>query len=605
MNYQVPSVIKRMTASRWELNPSALYREEVHFIDWRTFLPRDGGDKNQRSYLLRSCRELLLALINGAYFVVGDSAASSTVLNWSHCIRRLVQWMTAKNTWRFSLLSQADLQLYLHEKNVAVSVKTSGAWVNLFRRMFDLRDMYCGSLRVNPYLLSIDDLSQCRDSRRWRALDEQYALPLIKDAIEWVRQYGAYLIELREEIESGSKGWKFLKRAERSRRIRGLLQKKCFAPQFQSLARSIGEDGTRSGVVFRKALVCADAACIVVLLFLVGLRVRELVSLNIDCLEHSFDASGAKQFHLAGVAAKQAGASKRWAITQPVVDVVNFLERAHRRERLLSGSDALIVSVERGKNAVDVDRRIKRAIPTVASKRLKAFATDEARTKKIADREVHPHVARKTFARFVVMRDRTSLEALSYHFGHVHRSVTDGAYVGSDLALEKLLSEESRADLVNCLTDLLTAKNLAGKGAATLEGLRSRDEASFLGKRSLTAMVERLIAQGVQLAPCNWGYCVYSKSLSACHGNENGPNEIERSPDVCAGCQNFVVTNRHEAWWSRRLESDQQFLKRDNLSEQTRVLVDTRLRRTEIILRSLILRPKPEIRQEDGQGGDE
>lgn len=71
-----------------------------------------------------------------------------------------------------------------------------------------------------------------------------------------------------------------------------------------------------------------------------------------------------------------------------------------------------------------------------------------------------------------------------------------------------------------------------------------------------------MIADGIKLAPCHWGYCVYVEQLSACHGDESGPNEIERSPDVCARCSNFAVTEAHRPWWEARFRADEVFLQK-------------------------------------------
>src|SRR3546814_4316527 len=48
---------------------------------------------------------------------------------------------------------------------------------------------------------------------------------------------------------------------------------------------------------------------------------------------------------------------------------------------------------------------------------------------------------RKTFSRFIGRRDRTGLTALQRHLGHVHRAMTDRAYVGTDFRSEEHPSE--------------------------------------------------------------------------------------------------------------------------------------------------------------------
>ena len=93
----------------------------------------------------------------------------------------------------------------------------------------------------------------------------------------------------------------------------------------------------------------------------------------------------------------------------------------------------------------------------------------------------------------------------------------------------------------------------------------------------LTEAVERLIESGIRLAPCNWGYCVYRKELSACSGDDNGPTELWRNPDVCSECMNFCPTAKHLPWWEDRAARSEEFLKRADLPAMTRSHVQGRL----------------------------
>lgn len=178
------------------------------------------------------------------------------------------------------------------------------------------------------------------------------------------------------------------------------------------------------------------------------------------------------------------------------------------------------------------------------------------------------------------------LESLAYHFGHTHRAITDGYYVGADMELAQLIDAENRQDLAQSLADLLSSGNIAGKAGKAFASARTL-AARMRGNATLQSVVERLIADGVQLAPCDWGYCVYSKALSACHGDARGPNEALRTAEVCGGCSNFVVTERHRAWWEERMVRDQQFLKGQGLLEQSVMVVRRRLSRNVELLAEL------------------
>jgi hypothetical protein len=232
----------------------------------------------------------------------------------------------------------------------------------------------------------------------------------------------------------------------------------------------------------------------------------------------------------------------------------------------------------------------------VVAMRIKRFSGTARWNKTSEAPKLHPHSARKTFARFVVLRDKRALESLSYHFGHTHRLITDGFYVGSDIELEKMISEEGRRDLANGLEDILRSGAIGGKAGNVLSTFRRNAvSGKFRGRRALSSLVDKLIEEGIQLAPCDWGYCVYSQSLSACRGSERGPNEANRSSDICSGCANFVATERHRVWWSNRLERDAAFLCQSGIAEQSRQWVKKRMIGTEKVLRQLNKRRSDEI----------
>ncbi|MGV4791672.1 hypothetical protein [Rhizobium sp. F40D2] len=67
------------------------------------------------------------------------------------------------------------------------------------------------------------------------------------------------------------------------------------------------------------------------------------------------------------------------------------------------------------------------------------------------------HQGRKTFARFIGRRDRTGLDALAAHLGHVTRAMTDVGYVGTDHNLTDLIDAEATRDTRAALEDLLTS----------------------------------------------------------------------------------------------------------------------------------------------------
>ena len=92
---------------------------------------------------------------------------------------------------------------------------------------------------------------------------------------------------------------------------------------------------------------------------------------------------------------------------------------------------------------------------------------------------IHPHMFRRTFARYVARYDTTNLLALKEHFKHLSLSMTD-YYVGNDLELWMLMEEETEKVSFESFDKALRADQLAGPGGVRLK--KKIDEAIAEGR---------------------------------------------------------------------------------------------------------------------------
>lgn len=578
---------------QWRLAASALYPDAKPVIDWLKLLPPGMGSKHQRAYLTKSSKEFLAALIDMPSAQRRGNLSHATVVNWWRWLRRLLAWMVERDYWTFSQLSSDAILEFLRERTVSADgkghqLRHSGVFLVLIRWLWDLRFDYTASLRVNPSALAyeLDRLFPSREKRRWKAVDESIALPLLRDAIGWLNAHGPTVtasLQKRAVLERSFVG---LTNTARSKRRSKFYSALAAEPDFARMVSLVGMENAPPYYALRRAVSCTEGACLVVLLFMVGFRCRELVSMDSDAMVREVSESGEPLYSLRGVAAKKGGAARTWVASGPVVDAVEYLVNLYHDARTASGQKALLVG-RRGGNPPVAGSVAKRLSTNSIGPRMLSFANSAFREDRPRLKHLHPHSARKTFARFVVLRDKRALESLAYHYGHTHRLITDGCYVGSDIELAAMVDEESRRDLAAGLTDILSTSALAGKAAKNLQGYTAAGSKKLRGRKGLQAVVERLINDGVQLAPCDWGYCVYSQALSACRGDASGPNEANRSAEVCSSCTNFAVTDKHRGWWTERAERDRDFLSREGLPAQTVAWVQKRLDGTHEILRSL------------------
>lgn len=586
------SAIVRKTKNRWYLHANDLYDGETPAIEWGNVLEEGIGTKHQRAYLITSFKELIDAMARAPRITKGR-LAHGTVLNWVFLIQRMVRWMVARDIWRFSALTPADLNDYIECSKVndvrggKVSQYTFERKLSVLQEMWELRKSYTSGLKVNPSLISLTVQHRGARNSSWKALDEDAALKLIGDAISWIETYGGYLLTLGERI------WADNAIVGRTIEQRKKFKTKLYAdlalePEFQRLAADlfVGTKKRRTSDILLRATQATDGACAVLILFLIGIRIREFARLDTGCLRSERLSSGELVSRIYGVAAKRNGTARSWVSCEAVNKAVNYLEAFYSRARKSSKLNALVVN--RTTSALPSPFfKMRRSSPNILTNRMMLFVRSPHRSGSPPIGRMHPHRARKTFARFVVLRDKRALESLAFHFGHMYREITDVNYVGSDIELSQLIDEESRKDLATGLSDLLVSPHVAGKGGAALAAYKKSYSPTLRGKLSLKKMVDDLIKKGVQLAPCDWGYCVYAQALSACNGDERGPNKERRAADVCSACSNFAVTERHRAWWEQRFEQDEAFLKQAGLPNQTVIWVERRLSNTSGVIRGL------------------
>jgi integrase len=333
-------------------------------------------------------------------------------------------------------------------------------------------------------------------------------------------------------------------------------------------------------------------ACFVVIAYLVGARVSEILGLQVGCIEHHASAAGDERFaYLVGRIYKTAhghhGDAHRWVAPEPVVRAIAVMERLSEPLRRRSGrSDLWLMTSSTGLMgpAVEIDLPIANTIIRRLNHLFAPFIGLPLHEGE--PWHLNTHQGRKTFARFVGKRDRTGLHALQAHLGHVSRVMTDRGYVGTDFNLDELIDRHAQDETRAALEEMLTASSLGGKAGRTIAA-RSR----FRGRTrdgDVQAYVDFLMAEtDLRLGVCDWGYCVYRPETSACFGGDAGPNPALRTETTCSTCANFAVTARHRPVWEARRARNVKLLDQPALDPASRALATARIAECDRILVAL------------------
>ncbi|NTX30345.1 site-specific integrase [Burkholderia pyrrocinia] len=578
----------------WRVRGDSLSPEKEFLLRWDSVLLKGCGTKYQRATLLNSAKVFFLSKY-GDENIRGEEYSPRTIERAFKDIKTILRWMVRRSIWKFSKLSLTDVLEFISDRRArsagdddCPSNRTIGKWVNFFSEMWEIRNQYPCSLKIDVSEVEDEILAsiKSRVDRPWKALDDELAIYLISGALSWIDEFGSFIVDVVHASWEQGKSEIGKTKKERSSMSEKFYNEISECEEFGRLKSKMRCD-MQPYKLLSVALTLTEGACALLLLMLVGFRVSELLALNIDCLIEEADADGSSLGYIKGTAAKKGGKQRRWVAGDPVQKLVRYLiALTSFRKTVSRRSGALLVTRSPGSPLFRRNVPMRRLDRSGLVRRIKLFVCGGLIEGIPRARRFHPHMARKTFAQLAVRRDKSNLEPVAAQLGHALQSFTDKIYVGRDYELEKLLAEANRRELAEALEDLLTCSDIGGKAAPAF--MRTREDvARFRGRKSLNLLIDKLIEQGVVIVPCHWGYCVYSRAHSRCDGDQSGPNEIKRAPDVCSGCHNLCVTPKQRAWWERRARDQEVFLSRD-LCEQTRVIVQRRLSGARSVLASFL-----------------
>lgn len=585
----------------WRFWEHPLYSASALTIDWETlFSDLPQGTKHQREYLKVSAKELMYELILFSESRVGRLSPGTVMLTFMR-LRCLIKWMVTNNVWRFNLLTATDCLIFLQsrvrrkgllrgENVLTVTNRVIDEYVTLMENMWILRAKYTSPLRFSPKPIEgvTEIISQCRETLPWKPLQISEAIQILSSAFAWQRYY-TIIFSIEEVSRSERTKWVGITKKEKVRRSK-LLYGEIEASDHGRLIRQItGDQKSQFSMVYAEAVRCALSASMLIILLFSGMRIGEVLSLRRKCLEQIRHSDGQMYWYANGIAGKKNGMRRKWIMSAPAVEAIKFVEELARPLKDTCHDTPLFLIRRGGTNTITHSTVLERMKSATANKLLRYFIKNRVDAESSLASKFHAHRARKTFARFVTLRDKRALESLAHHYGHLYAAFLDQSYVGTDFDLTDLLREENEREMREGLTSLLNATAIGGKAGSKLMEFRDSQvsQQKFRGKLALKSMVDKLLNDGVILAPCDWGYCVYAKDLSMCKGSDVAPSIERRSPSVCASCSNFAVTEVQLSWWERRYNEQELFLRKE-LPDQTRRVVENQFTFTQKILTDLV-----------------
>jgi integrase len=594
--------------TRWTFAPTNLLEEEQPArILWDFTLPSGGRFTDPEYASLReTCKKLIASMRTRSLSTGLPQRARTAIGHFAH-LRPLLRWMDKEGYRRFAELDCDAILRFRHD--VGQRRGRSGAYVlpntlsSLFEALaslYHLRDELGDGLLVDPFLgRSPRQLAGAYGTTHYGPYTpDAIAIPLVQQSIEFL-EHGAIDVLRAREIYASTM-------AEALKRI--ATSGNCNRSVLEALgAISIN---TPRGLqrIFRiqdlnDLIDMLYAACFVVISYLVGARVNEVLHLLAGCIQPrpTHGVGGVIEIEvMTGTIFKHDsgyfGRAHEWVVPRVAIHAVSVLEALSAPNRQRAGRNELWLrarTATRSMGATEWQREligpnaVRVITPSAMTQCLQRYArwlnlpSFEGKPRRLTARE-----GRKTFARFAALRDRTCLYALAQHLGHRDRSLTDFGYAGTDYALEREIRTEVLERSVAAWEHMLSTPQLGGRAGHEILAKRPQFRGARM-KADLKSYARTLVEAGLVLGVCDYGYCVYRQEYSACRGNSTGPNSVYREPSTCARCLNFAVSTEYRPYWLDQSRRCAALLEEPALPTQTLKIARERLEEARAVLSSI------------------
>jgi integrase len=580
---------------KWQLVRNVAGRRDREFlVDWAFVMPDGSQFKDERWCRLRDPAKQLIWSLHADPPIGRKPVSLHTLAVYSNYLRSIIQWMAANHLTSWALLDKAAIKRLFDDfakrgdEGIAYATARNYHWI--IKAFYEQR-LKIGEAPPEPPPV-LTRLGSWRVSKKKQYTPDSVAIPLISSALHLIGDTADQVIAMRDETQAIYDKAKQAGLSYCGIRGRATIYLRAQPPVEMCQGRLESLQNRPIDGLNDRILRLYDA-CFIVIAYLVGARVSEILALETDCIERHLGADGEPFAYLSGAIRKGAagpeGLPHRWVAPEPVIRAIAVLEKLSAPWRAIQGDQQLWLVQEKPGTALRSSELPihTMSIPAVNLRLNKGYAAMIGRP----EHEGKPwhfttHQGRRTFARFVGRRDRTGLAALSKHLGHVTRAMTDTGYVGTDFELSELIDDQAVGDTRLALEDLLMAQQLGGKAGKMLS-----ERSPFRGRTKrgdISSYINEILAEtDMRLGVCDWGYCLYRQESSACLGSGREPNPVLRTQSTCINCANFVVTEKHRPIWSGRLSRNLGLLERSDLDFESRALATARVDESRRILATL------------------
>lgn len=510
-------------------------------------------------------------------------------------LRVVLQWMATNGVSSFDFLDEQRAERFVAHLRAthrgkggkAITPMTLSAYTTVVKQLFLQAEKVGAGPRADPFPGETggERAGAVRSTLgAWPPTPDEVAKPLILGAIRLIHTPADDVIALRDAAQAARDS------ATESHWARYLAAREPLGSWEFSVPEGESEPWhlpiTRLQQLADLEARIVDAAYVVIA-YLCGPRCSEIIDLRSGCVEqgtHVTDDGLESIAYIVGDIRKTNQAGHRWVAPPEAVRAVEVMERVSAPLRERSGRDELFLRTN-AKGLIGPYATIAPIDNASMNDRLN-------RLRDFLDLPYHQgqpwrlstHQGRKTFARFISRKDKTGLYALQAQLGHVTRAMTDRGYAGTDTELLEEIIQENRQETEDLLAHLFSQDSLGGDAGKRIEAHNP-----FIGRtkdpEAIREYVHGVLADTeLNIAPCDWGLCLYRPEAARCGGDETGPNRIQANPSLCSGCPNFVLSAQHRPYWSNRRDEAERILADPRTDEINAEFCRLRIQESEMML---------------------
>lgn len=443
-----------------------------------------------------------------------------------------------------------------------LSSDVSNSWkydhIHVLQKLFQYRSVMTDGLVIDPLRgeMGANIVSRNGGSSfesKTQIIPEEILGPLVRASLLYVEQSTEYLLAASDKM-----------RRIRKRKSWGVTlyhRTRCLhqhSPSAYQLAGTRLEHGLRSLRHLSKELEYLQTACFVLIAFATGMRLSELLSLRESCCKTETRPGQpdlvwvhSRVFKMQGV---PDGRKAKWLGGPLCAKAVHVLERLGRSVRRKARVSYLWLPIPA--NYRRYATRTPLSGPSILHRLASFLEMLGLKDSGGQPFHLHPHMFRRSFARYVARYDTTNLLALKEHFKHLSLTMTD-YYVGHDLELWMLMEEETEKVSFESFDKAMRADQLAGPGGARLkrkideaiaEGRLEKEFRGEAGDHLRKKMIRDLVEAGQRIYPCAASNYCWFRSESALCTEGNRPILKHCNPGACL---NSIITLEHKPHWEK------------------------------------------------------